>query len=94
MTSMRIIAPYWADAITRSSGNIYYRTFNTSEQSLELQQIISSYFNISKLESMQVFVATYDEVPEYKSPICRCSDSSIVSNPFFSFSFLLINLFI
>ena len=86
MTSEKIIAPFWADSSTTTSGNIYYRTFSTSEKTSKLQNIISSTFSISKLEFMQVFVATYDEIPFYMG-----QEFSIVSHLLFLFFFALMH---
>ena len=51
--------------------------YTTSEQIFNVQQIISSTFSPSNFQLTQVFVATYDQLPEAGGL------PSIVSHPFF-----------
>ena len=73
--STGFVNAYLTDADTSTTGNVYYRTLITSEQMFDVQRIISRTFYPLYFQVTQVFVATYDQVPE------AGGDSSIVSHP-------------
>ena len=70
-----MISPIFADVDTSDSGAIYYRVLNISEETSDLNQIISSTFSTSNFQLTQVFVATFEEVPEFDG------SSDVVSDP-------------
>ena len=69
-----MISPLFDDVNIANSGRIYYRVLNTSEETSNLKQIISSTFSTPSFQLTQVFVATYEEVPEFRAPSIVVSD--------------------
>ena len=60
----QLVCPFKTDISTTISGNIYYRILNISEQTTNLQHILSTSFDISDFQPNETIVVTYFEVPK------------------------------
>ena len=65
-SSLRIIAPYWADVDTRGTGNIYYRqTTDPSLLARATSEIRAAFPNSQSVTIRNLLVATWDGVGYY-----------------------------
>ena len=59
-----LIAPFWSDADTSSSGNVFYRlTYDAELLENVASTITTSFMTIREISLSWLFVVTWDEVP-------------------------------
>ena len=64
--SDKIIAPYWGDADTRGTGQIFYRQItNTSLLDRVSRQLQTTYYLSPNVTITNLFIATWDAVGYY-----------------------------